>query len=295
MFESDHFTNSESHVELFEWLARVRKERGRAVLATLVEVTGSAPQIPGAKLLLLEDGRALGTIGGGAVEKEVLGKAHALLSRSSWSGAELWTVNLTTELGMCCGGQMKIFFERVLGVDRLVVFGAGHIGRALCKAAAGVGFSVTVVDERAEWALPKRFPEAHKILCEDPEVVLPEILLDEATYCIVVTHDHPLDQRLVKALLGKPVRFLGLVASRAKRNKFLMRLRAQGVPEEKLARLRSPVGIDIGGATPDEIAVSIVAELIAVRRGRLQTAEQLESEPSEGQLRTARIFGREDE
>jgi xanthine dehydrogenase accessory factor len=262
----DHFTNPHGSADVLEELARCRREREGAVLATVVEVTGSAPQIPGAKLLVRADGAAFGTIGGGAVEREVLRRAAALFE----AGAEptlLWRVNLTRELGMCCGGEMSVFFERVRARERLVLFGAGHVGRELAEVAARAGFEVTVVDERPEWATRERFPLVHAVLAEEPEVALPEILLDGETYCVVVTHDHPLDQRLVKALLGRPLRFLGLVASRAKRNKFVMRLAAQGVPESELARLRSPVGIEIGAVTPHEIAVSIVAELIAVRRG----------------------------
>lgn len=266
MSPRDHFTNPHGSADVLEELARCRREREPAVLATVVEVTGSAPQVPGAKLLVRAGGAAVGTIGGGAVEKEVLRRAAALFADDAPATA-LWRVNLTRDLGMCCGGEMTVFFERVRARERLVVFGAGHVGHDLADAAARAGFEVTVVDERLDWATRERFPLAHAVIAEEPEVALPELLLDAETYCVVVTHDHPLDQRLVKALLGRPLRFLGLVASRAKRNKFVMRLAAQGVPESDLERLRSPVGIEIGAVTPQEIAVSILAELIAVRRG----------------------------
>jgi xanthine dehydrogenase accessory factor len=151
---------------------------------------------------------------------------------------------------------MKVFFERVRGAERLIVLGGGHIGRALAETAARVDFEVTVVDQREEWARAERFPSAQQVVNEEPEVVLPELLIDEATYCVVVTHDHPLDQALVKALLGSRAGFVGLVASRTKRNKFLMRLRAQGVSEDRLARLRSPLGLDLGAVTPEEIALA---------------------------------------
>lgn len=286
MMERDHFTNPDASADVYEWLARARRERTPAVLATVVEVTGSAPQVPGAKLLLLADGRAAGTIGGGAFERRVLEEARDLMGARG-PVSKTFTLNLTRDLGMCCGGEMKVFLERVLGADRLVVFGAGHIGRALCEAAAAAGFEVTVVDEREQWATRERFPRAKQVVCEEPEVALSELLLDEATYCVVVTHDHPLDQALVKALCGSPARFVGLIGSRAKRNKFLMRLRAQGVPEEALARIRSPLGLAIGAVTPEEIAVSVVGELVAVRRGTLPAAPSAErAEP--GSLVTPR-------
>jgi xanthine dehydrogenase accessory factor len=269
MSQREPTTHSDATADIYHWLAKVRAERGRAVMATVVEVIGSAPQVPGAKILLLDDGKAVGTVGGGIFERRVLERADELLHRAGGPATEFWNANLTRDLGMCCGGEMKVFFERIMGTERLVIFGAGHVGRALCTAAAAAGFDVTVVDEREQLAVAERFPEARDVICEDPEVVLPELVYDPATYCVVVTHDHPLDEKIVRALIQRPVRFLGLVGSRSKRNKFLMRLRAQGIAEEELARLRSPVGFDIGAVTPEEIAVSITAELIAIRRGRL--------------------------
>jgi xanthine dehydrogenase accessory factor len=259
MTDRDHFTNPDATADVYEWLARARRERVAAVLATVVEVTGSAPQVPGAKLLLLADGRAAGTVGGGAFERRVLEEAQSLAGADG-TASRLVTLNLTRDLGMCCGGEMRVFLERVLGPERLVVFGAGHIGRALCEAAAAVGFEVTVVDEREAWATAGRFPAALRVLCEEPEAALPQLGIDSATYCVVATHSHPLDQAIVTALLA-------MVGSRTKRAKFLMRLRARGMAEETLARLRTPLGLEIGAVTPEEIAVSILAELVGVRRG----------------------------
>lgn len=282
----DHFTNPDSSADVHEWLVRARRERVAAVLVTVVKVTGSAPQVAGAKLLVLADGRAVGTVGGGAIERRVLEEARGRLS-SERESTGLVTLNLTRDLGMCCGGEMKIFFERVRGAERLIVFGGGHIGRALVETASRVGFEVTVVDEREEWARRERFPSAEQVVNEEPEVALPELLIDEATYAVVVTHDHPLDQALVKVLLGSRARFVGLVASRTKRNKFVMRLRAQGMSEERLGRLRSPLGIDLGAVTPEEIALSITAELVAVRRGVLPA----DASHASGALVTPRRLG----
>jgi xanthine dehydrogenase accessory factor len=266
MTDRDHFTNPDATADVYEWLASARRERVAAVLATVVEVTGSAPQVPGAKLLLLADGRAAGTVGGGAFERRVLEEAQSLAGADG-TASRLVTLNLTRDLGMCCGGEMRVFLERVLGPERLVVFGAGHIGRALCEAAAAVGFEVTVVDEREAWATAGRFPAALRVLCEEPEAALPQLGIDAATYCVVATHSHPLDQAIVTALLATPARLVGMVGSRTKRAKFLMRLRARGMAEETLARLRTPLGLEIGAVTPEEIAVSILAELVGVRRG----------------------------
>jgi xanthine dehydrogenase accessory factor len=252
--------------DVFHALDDVRSARMPAVLATVVSSVGSAPQDAGAKLLLSGDGQVAGTVGGGAFEQRVLEEAHALLAGTG-ERTLLLELNLSRDLGMCCGGVMTVFFEVVAFPARLVVLGAGHIARPLVALASQVGFEVTVVDERGEWATAERFPEARRVLCDEPEAVVAELALDSETAVVVVTHHHPLDQALVRALVHSRAGFCGLVGSEAKRNKFIMRLTAQGVPAVALARLRSPVGVQIGAVTPEEIALSIVAELVAWRRG----------------------------
>jgi len=290
MTDRDHFTNPDATADVYEWLARARRERVAAVLATVVDVTGSAPQVPGAKLVLLADGRAAGTVGGGAFERRVLEEARALAAADG-APARLVTVNLTRDLGMCCGGEMRVFLEKVLGPERLVIFGGGHIGRALCAAAAAAGYAVTVVDERETWAAPARFPAAERVLCEEPEAALPQLGIDAATYCVVATHSHPLDQAVVTALLATPARFVGMVGSRTKRAKFLMRLRERGLAEATLARLRTPLGVEIGAVTPEEIAVSILAELVGVRRGAFAEGGEGGAEARRAPARRAETAG----
>lgn len=269
--------------DVFEALVQVRAERVPAVLATVVESVGSAPQEAGAKLLVTSDGQTAGTVGGGAFEQRVLEEARALLvadvepGAAAASGADsaarvapagkLLALNLSTDLGMCCGGVMRVYLERVALPARLVVLGAGHIARPLVALASAVGFAVTVVDEREAWARGERFPEAKSVVCDDPETAVSELTLDSDTAVVVVTHSHPLDQALVRALTGSRAGFFGLVGSETKRRKFVMRLTAQGVDDRKLALLRSPLGVQIGAETPEEIALSIVAELVAWRRG----------------------------
>jgi xanthine dehydrogenase accessory factor len=231
----------------------------------VVSALGSAPQIPGAKLVVAASGEVSGTVGGGAFEQKVLAVARGLLTGEETT--RLLELNLSRDLGMCCGGVMTVFFERVRLPARLVVLGAGHIARPLVELASAVGFETVVVDEREAWADAERFPRARAVHCDDPEAVVAELALDADTAVVVVTHHHPLDQALVRALVSSQAGFCGLVGSEAKRNKFRMRLEAQGVPAEALARLRSPLGVEIGARTPEEIALSIVAELVAWRRG----------------------------
>jgi xanthine dehydrogenase accessory factor len=256
----------------YKALAQVRADRVPAVLATVVEAVGSTPQSPGARLVVTGDGQQAGTVGGGAFEARVLDEARAMLAAEPGAGADgpatrLLAINLTTELGMCCGGTMSVFLERIALPARLVVLGAGHIARPLGDLAGRVGFATTVIAGREAWADAARFPTAGAVICDDPEAAVQELTLDADTAVVVVTHHHPLDQALVKALVGSRAGFFGLVGSESKRNKFLMRLRAQGLDDALLARLRSPLGVEIGAVTPEEIALSIVAELVAWRRG----------------------------
>jgi xanthine dehydrogenase accessory factor len=251
--------------DVYRAIDAARAARVPAVLATVVRSVGSGPQDEGAKLVVTSDGQAAGTVGGGAFEHRVLAIAREMLAAGARTRLE--ELNLSRDLGMCCGGVMTVFFERVALPTRLVVLGAGHIARPLVEFAAQVGFDTVVVDEREAWADPERFPRASKVACDDPEAVIAELALDADTAVVVVTHHHPLDQALVRALVGSQAGFCGLVGSEAKRNKFLMRLGAQGVPAEALARLKAPLGVQIGAVTPEEIALSIVAELVAWRRG----------------------------
>lgn len=255
--------------DVYRAQAQVREARLPAVLATVVAAVGSTPQAAGAKLVVTGDGQQAGTVGGGALEAWVLAEARALLAPAAGTEptSRLLDVNLSTELGMCCGGTMQVFLERIALPARLVVLGAGHIARPLVELAGRVGFVTTVIDGREAWADPARFPSADRVLCDDPEAAVGELTLDADTAVVVVTHHHPLDQALVRALVGSRAGFFGLVGSEAKRNKFLMRLAAQGLDDAALARLRSPLGVEIGAVTPEEIALSIVAELVAWRRG----------------------------
>jgi len=175
-------------------------------------------------------------------------------------------VQLGAELGMCCGGEMVIYLETLEAPPRLFVFGAGYVARPIAALAGACGFAVTVFDGRPEWAVAERFP-GMTVRCEAPEDAARALAAHTGDYAVVVTHDHALDQRVVQELLRGPYRFVGMIGSLAKQRKFALRLRARGFDDEQIARLRTPLGLSIGAQTPEEIAVSVVAELVAVRRG----------------------------
>jgi xanthine dehydrogenase accessory factor len=245
-------------------LGRWRAEGRRMVLLTVVEARGFTPRKPGTHMLLGEDGATVGSIGGGAIEHEALREAADMLG--SGGGTKTVKKHLTQDLGMCCGGEMVIHLETLEAPPRLFVFGAGYVARPIAALAAAVGFAVTVVDGREEWATQERFP-AMDVRCREPDIAARELDLREGDYAVVVTHDHALDQRVVQELLRRPLHFTGMIGSLAKQRKFALRLRARGFTDEQLARLRTPLGLSIGAQTPEEIAVSVLAELVAVRRG----------------------------
>jgi xanthine dehydrogenase accessory factor len=249
--------------EVWEALAAWRAERRRFVLATVIESRGFTPRKPGTHMLVDERGATAGTIGGGAIEAEVLTEAARVLASGT---PAVMRRHLTQELGMCCGGEMSVFLEVLEAAPRLLVLGGGYIAQPLAAIAATAGFDVTVVDARPEWARAERFPHA-TVACRDPEHALPALAIRPSDFVVVVTHDHALDQRLVQELLRGPARFVGMVGSLAKQRKFALRLRARGFTDAEIARLRTPLGLDIAATTPEEIAVSIVAELVAARRG----------------------------
>jgi xanthine dehydrogenase accessory factor len=217
-------------------------------------------------MVVLGDGSLRGTVGGGAIEQQIIDAARALLEAPEQT--RVIETHLTHELGMCCGGRMKVFLEKHGAPARLTVFGAGHVAHELAALAHHVGFRVTIVDARPEWATPERFPGC-EVRLTDPADHARALTGSEHDYFCVTTHDHPLDQAVVEALLAKPAAYLGVIGSRRKAERFRMRLKAAGAEDVALDRIRSPMGLPIGALTPAEIAVSIVAELVQLRRSKL--------------------------
>jgi xanthine dehydrogenase accessory factor len=259
--------------EVAEALLEVLTGGGRGALATVVRTAGSVPQQPGARLLLRPDDTTVGTVGGGAIEQAVL---EALREARRTGEAQLFARDLGYDLGMCCGGRMEIFVEPVEGAARLWLFGAGHVARPTAALARTAGFVVTVIDEREALNTEERFPGCQREVSE-PVTALRARPLGEQDWLLIVTHDHRLDEELLEIAVQQRPRFIGLVGSQRKTFKLLQRISdragaAGGAPALALDRVYAPVGLDIGAIGPEEIAISIVAELVALRRGRAGAA-----------------------
>ncbi len=243
-------------------LAEILEGGRRGALATVVRASGSTPQQPGAKLVLYPDGRRAGTVGGGAVEREVLA---ALASCIESGKPEIVVYDLGRDLGMCCGGRMEVFVEPVEASQRLIVFGAGHVAKPVAALAQTLGFAVVVVDDREELNDAARFPGCERILREPSEAAA-ELAPTNDDWLLVVTHDHRLDEEALDVYARLPHRYLGMIGSRRKVFRILQRI-AQKRSLPPLDRVYAPVGLDIGAVSPEEIAVSIVGELVALRHG----------------------------
>jgi xanthine dehydrogenase accessory factor len=245
-------------------------ERGEpAALVTIVRSNGSTPQRTGAKMLVFADGRTVGTIGGGCYENEAIGKARAAIA----SGIpQLVTFDLNDdfveESGLICGGQMEVYIDPIAPAPPLYVIGAGHVGWHLARFAADAGFRIHVVDDREKFANRERFPAADSIVVDDIGRWLHDADVPPSAYVVVVTRGHTHDFEAVRALAARDLRYLGLIGSRAKVTRIFDALDAEGMPAECLDRVHAPIGLNIGAITPAEIAVSILAELIAIRHGK---------------------------
>ncbi len=255
--------------EIYRAVADALARGEAAALVTIVATSGSTPQRVGAKMLVFADGRTEGTIGGGCYESDAMGKAREAI-RAHAPRLVKYSLNddLAAESGLICGGQMDVYIEPVEPAAHLFLVGAGHVAHELARAAALVGFRIHVVDDRAKFANHERYPGAD-VVVDDIPGWLERTPLPPGAYVVIVTRGHRHDLDALRALAGRELRYLGLIGSRAKVLRIFEALEAEGVPAERLERVRAPIGLDIGAVTPAEIAVSITAELVAARSGRL--------------------------
>lgn len=245
-------------------------ERGEEVaLVTIVSATGSTPQRVGAKMLVFPDGRTVGTIGGGCYENDAFWKAReAIKARRPVNVKYELNDDFAQETGLVCGGQMEVFIEPVEASPDVYVFGAGHVGYWVARMAHDVGFRVHVIDDREKFANTERFGEGIEVIVEDIPQWIEQHPLPPTAYAVIVTRGHTHDLEALRALSKQRLRYLGLIGSKAKIRRIFDELQAQGAPDESLQGVHAPIGLDIGAITPQEIAVSIVAELIAAKHGK---------------------------
>jgi xanthine dehydrogenase accessory factor len=249
-------------VDIYEEITRLRREGRRGALATIINVRGSIPSFESAKMLVRDDGSIAGTIGGGCVEAEVWEAARESMKTEKPQTLHFdLNNNPKYDTGLVCGGTLEVFVEPILAISTLYIFGAGHVSWSLYKVARMAGFDVVVTDDRETYA-----NHARDVYVDEYERVTSQLAPNDASYIVIVTRGHRDDMRVLRWAAQTPARYIGMIGSQRKTIAIYKELEKEGIPPEKLARVYAPVGIDIGAITPEEIAVSIVAELIAIRR-----------------------------
>ncbi len=259
--------------EVFAALGEALSRGEETALVTIVSSNGSTPQRVGAKMLVFGDGRIVGTMGGGCYEHDAIGKARQVIeTRKPTTVRYDLNDDFAEEIGLVCGGQMEVFIEPIEAAPAVYILGAGHVGYYLAKTAHDAGFGVHVIDDRAAFANSERFPFAASVVVDDIPEWLARTTLPSTAYVVVVTRGHRNDLDALRALAPRELRYMGLIGSRAKVARIYEQLMTEGVVDpDHLARIHAPIGLDLGAVTPQEIAVSITAELIAVRRGKAET------------------------
>jgi xanthine dehydrogenase accessory factor len=271
-------------MDLFEEVIRLRREGKRGVLATIVHTNGSIPSFESSRMLIREDGSIAGTIGGGCVEAEVWAAAKEVLAAEA---PRKMTFNLNNEAsydnGLICGGTLEVFVEPILPQPTLYIFGGGHVSMALAQTACTAGFAIGVVDDREQFANHERFPMAREVYTSFDDA-FSELRPTASSYLVIVTRGHRDDMRVLKWAVATPARYIGMIGSRRKVVSVYQALEREGIATERLEQVHAPVGLEIGALTPEEIAISITAELIAVRRGaaglKHKAAERAGAAPS---------------
>jgi xanthine dehydrogenase accessory factor len=261
-------------MDIFEEIVEMRRLGRRGALATIVHTNGSIPSYESSRMLVREDGTFSGTIGGGCVEAEVWAAAKEVIQKEQ---PRKMTFSLNNDAaydsGLICGGTLEIFVEPILPQPVLSIFGGGHVSVALARAVSMAGFGVRVVDDRQSFANRDRFPMATEIFTSFEESFV-KLVPNASSYIVIVTRGHKDDMRVLAWAVRTAAKYIGMIGSRRKVISVYRALQKEGYSGEEFDRVHAPVGLDIGALTPEEIAISITAELIAVRRGATNLAHK---------------------
>ena len=253
-------------MDLFEEIVKMRRGGQRGALATIVHTNGSIPSYESSRMLVREDGSMAGTIGGGCVEAEVWAAAKEVMQKEA---PRKMVFHLNNEArydnGLICGGTLEVFVEPILPQPMAYLFGGGHVSMAVARAAHAAGFGIAVVDDREAFANKERFPMAHELFTSYEEA-FEKIRPNAASYLVIVTRGHKEDMRVLAWAVRTQARYVGMIGSKRKVLSVYKALENEGYKTEEFERVYAPMGLDIGALSPEEIAVSITAELVAVRR-----------------------------
>jgi xanthine dehydrogenase accessory factor len=252
--------------QVYKALAEAIEQNKSAAVATVVKTLGSSPRNVGSKMLIYPDGAIVGSVGGGEMEARVIEAGRAAIRDGQPRYLDMTLSNENRGDPLICGGEMEIFVEPLLVTPILLIVGAGHIGVACAELAKFLGFHVVVVDDRAELVTRERFPLADELHAGDTVEELGQLDITPQTYVVLTTRAHTMDAPALRAVIDKPAAYIGMLGSKRRVLTVFEMLKQEGVREEALQRVCAPIGMAIGAETPQEIAVSILAEVIKVRR-----------------------------
>lgn len=264
------------HEEIFQKANELIAKGETFAMATIVRTEGSTPRKPGAKMIVRKDGNTFGTIGGDCVESGAVAEALEAIKEGKSR-----TVSMALEeeelggVGMRCGGKAEVYIEVINPTPKLLIIGSGHVGAQVAKLGQGVGFSVTVIDPSAK---EENFPKLVEVIPEFVDKGISKVEITPQTYIVIAT-GHKYDEAALKAVIDSEAAYIGMVGSRRKAATIYRNLMDEGVPEEKLKRAHVPIGLDIGAETPEEIAVSIIAEILKECRKPEASGESLKISP----------------
>jgi xanthine dehydrogenase accessory factor len=263
-------------MDIYGEIVRLRARGEKCAVATIVQVNGSIPSYESAKMLVREDGSMMGTVGGGCVEAEVWNAAREVIQTEK---PKHLNFSLSQEAaydeGLICGGQLNIFIEPVLPQPQAFIFGGGHVSKGISRVATLAGFATTIIDNREAFANPERFPEAVATYAEEYEEVFPKLPINSSSYLIIVTRGHRDDMRVLRWAVTTPAKYIAMIGSKRKTISVVKELEKEGLSRELFDKVSAPMGLEIGAETPEEIAISVVAEMIAVRRAPAADWKQL--------------------
>jgi xanthine dehydrogenase accessory factor len=256
-------------MQIYEEALRLKRLGRISAIATIVECRGSSPQKQGAKMLVRDDGTSIGTLGGGCLEADVV--QTCIMAMKDEEPRTLPFSLTEKEGGLVCGGAVLVYIEPVLIEPHLVILGAGHVGKALTKLARFAGFRVTVMDDRREFANPEQVPDAHELIVGDFSKACDTVTVGPGTYIVVATRGHNHDLDAVHSALRTNAGYIGLLGSRRKKALLKKTLEERGFTQEDISRVIIPVGLEIGSTTPEEIGISIMAQIVQQRRSHVSS------------------------
>ena len=249
-----------------------------AALCTVIRSSGSVPRHSTSKMLVFADGRFVGTVGGGAMEQRTIEEAKTVARSGQSKIVEYNLVDPRQGDPGVCGGTVEIFIEPINPPPSVIIIGAGHVGKATAHLAKWLGFRVVVMDDRVEFVTPDWIPDADSYLPGNVLDRLPQANLNSQSYVVAVTRGYNIDVGILPTLLDYDVAYIGVIGSKRRWTQALKELREKGVAEEKLNRVHAPIGLELNAETPEEIAVSIMAEIVMIRNGGTGQAMKMNSE-----------------